>query len=332
MAIASVAVLLLAVVAVDAAMVWPSNDSYHLVDPVFTPYFDNGTVNLGVIPAYARLSVKNQVDVVLLGGSTAEWPSLTSEERLSLLVAWRSALDSIPAAQRPQLLFHAGDVSIAAAQHLAEQSRSHGADAILIVAPCIMRPNTLDDLVKSIKDVADKAPGLPAIYYHYPELYGVNFKMDEFAAAAAKAIPSFAGVKFIDSDMKTLASATGVEGGKLTFFNNDPLLAGLAVGSKGAISYTTVFPLARQMQLAFAASDFSKARDLQRTIFKYDAIISKYGGKAAARALPEVFEPTLIMGPPRAPLTGLGSQDMPKLRQDLIDAGFLKQTDNQQIV
>merc|ERR1711920_325654 len=134
------------------------------------------------------------------------------------------------------------------------------------------------------------------------------------------------------SDMKTLASATGVDGGKLTFFNNDPLLAGLAVGSKGAISYTTVFPFVQQMQQAFAASDFNKARDLQRTIFKYDAIISKYGGKAGARALPEVFEPQLVMGQPRAPLTGLPAADMPKLRQDLIAAGFLKQSNNPQVV
>merc|ERR1719463_958080 len=121
MAMTSVATLLLALVACDSAMVWPSNDSYHFVDPVFTPYYDNGTVNLDVIPAYARLCVKSNVDVVLLGGSTAEWPSLTSDERLALLSAWRTALNTIPAAQRPQLLFHAGDVNIPAAQHLAEQ-------------------------------------------------------------------------------------------------------------------------------------------------------------------------------------------------------------------
>ena len=115
--------------------------NYHMVDPVFTPYFNNGTINYGVIPAYARLSVANGtpaqallppcsyshnlvlplpncarlqgVDVILLGGSTAEWPSLTSEERLDLLSAWRRALDSIEKGSRPQLLFHAGDTSIA---------------------------------------------------------------------------------------------------------------------------------------------------------------------------------------------------------------------------
>jgi len=259
----------------------------------------------------------------LLGGSTAEWPSLTADERLALLSAWRSAIDALPVAQRPQLLFHAGDVSVAAAQHLAQQSVSHGADAMLIVAPCIMRPGTMAELVMSIKAVADKAPTLPVIYYHYPELYGVDFQMDEFAGAAAQKIENFAGVKYIDSDMKTLAQATGVHDGQLTFFNNDPLLAGLSVGSKGAISYTTVFPLARKMQQAFASGNFQEAQAVQRTIFAYDRIISKYGGKAAARALPQIFDATVVMGPPRAPLEGLAADDYPKLRNDLIAAGFL---------
>merc|ERR1712050_557232 len=145
-------------------------------------------------------------------------------------------------------------------------------------------------------------------------------KMQDFAAAAVEKIDNFAGVKYIDSDMKTLAKATGVHNGELTFFNNDPLLAGLSVGSKGAISYTTIFPLARQMQQAFASTDFTKARDIQRIIFTYDEIISKYGGKACARALPGLFDSGIIMGSPRAPLTGLSSGDIPKLRKDLIAA------------
>jgi N-acetylneuraminate lyase len=323
----AIVAIALAAFVCDGMKTWPAADHYHMVDPVFTPYYANGTINVDVIPAYLELTIKNGVDVILLGGSTAEWPSLTADERLALLGAWRKAIDAVPADRRPQLLFHSGDVSIAAAQHLTEQSVAYGADAVLIVAPCIMRPGTLNELVESIKAVADKAPTLPVIYYHYPELYGVNFDMDEFATSAVEKIDNFAGVKFIDPDMKTLAKATGVRDGKLFFFNNDPLLAGLAVGSKGAISFTTQFPLARSMQKAFSSGDLAGAQALQRSIFVYDGIIGKYGGKAAARALPQIFDAKIVMGLPRAPLTGLSSEDTPKLRNDLIAAGFLKQAD-----
>ena len=72
----------------------------------------------------ARFIELRGVDVILLGGSTAEWSSLTADERLSLLVAWRRALDDIDytktrgearlsAATKPTILFHSGDVSVA---------------------------------------------------------------------------------------------------------------------------------------------------------------------------------------------------------------------------
>ena len=58
--------------------------NYLLVDPVFTGYYNNGTINYEIIPKYLDLSLASGVDVILLGGSTAEWPSLTAPERLKL--------------------------------------------------------------------------------------------------------------------------------------------------------------------------------------------------------------------------------------------------------
>ena len=143
---------------------WPdtTGDHYSYVDPVFTGYnAKDYSINLDIIPEYAKLSVQNGVDVILLVGSTAEWPSLTTEERLSLLKAWRTAVDSLDVAVKPKILFHAGDISIAAAQELASKSKAYGADAILIVSPCIMKPNTLGGLVETIKVIAAESE-LPA--------------------------------------------------------------------------------------------------------------------------------------------------------------------------
>lgn len=66
-------------VTVAAAVKNAAQLPYAMVDPVFTAYFPNGTINYGVIPAYAELCVKSGVDTVLLGGSTAEWPYVTRD-------------------------------------------------------------------------------------------------------------------------------------------------------------------------------------------------------------------------------------------------------------
>jgi N-acetylneuraminate lyase len=364
--------LLLTAATTTNAMLLDTNLNYHLVDPVFTPYYNNRSVNYEVIPKYLQLSVQNEVDVILLGGSTAEWPSLTADERLTLLSVWRKAIDQLDVKDRPKLLFHAGDVSVANAQYLAEKSEEYGADWILLVAPCIMRPPTLDALVDTLSAIASvrdflllllcyapcvsarrsltcsfclffsllfsalssalsnpnpafqKAPNLPMFYYHYPALYGVDFKMSDFLQVTnlETRLPTLAGVKYIDPDMQTLTLATGAAKSSYVFFNNDPLLAGLAAGSMGAISYTTIFPYARKMQEAFSGGDFAKARDAERTIQEYSAIIGEYGGKPAARVLPLLFG-GVDLGSPRAPLLPIASADLSALNASLIQAGFL---------
>jgi hypothetical protein len=110
-------------------------------------------------------------------------------------------------------------------------------------------------------------------------------------------IPTLAGVKFIDSDMPTLTNATQLNNNYFTFYNNDPLLAGLASGyvwcvvcivcplvinvsfdcsSTGAISYTTIYPLVENLSKEFFLGDFPKARATQDSIFEYDNLINTY--------------------------------------------------------
>ena len=312
-----------------ASVSWPSSkkSAYSLVDPVFTGYnAKDYSINLDIIPEYAQLSSANGVDVILLGGSTAEWPSLTSEERLSLLKAWRSAVDNLDhVAVKPQILFHAGDISITKAQVLASQAKENGADAILIVSPCIMKPKTLDELVQTIKVIAAET-SLPAVYYHYPALYNVNFPMDQFLDKAMNEIPTLAGVKFIDSNMKILTNATGIENGTFTLFNNDPLLAGMVAGSKGAISYTTLFPMVKNMHVAYESGDMDTARDIQRRLLEYDEIIGQYGSKSAARNLPLIFK-NIDLGPPRPPLLPQTKSEFNEFKQALVNAGFLPRSE-----
>ena len=313
------------VTATHGAMTWPAGVEYSFVDPVFTAYNEDFTVDYSRIPEYAKQSVESGVNVILLGGSTAEWPSLTRDERLNLLKAWRAAVDDLDGALKPQILFHAGDISIANAQYLASNAKAYGADAVLIVSPCIMAPSTVEVLVTTIASIAKEAPDLPCIYYHYPALYHVDFPMDEFLALAndpQTGIPTIAGVKFIDSDMKTLTNASGVANASMTLFNNDPLLAGMVAGSKGAISYTNIFPMVRDMHAAFKSNAMEKAREIQRQILTIDMMVGKFGGKSAARNLPMLFGGPAL-GMPRPPLVGQSPAELAEFKAALESTGFL---------
>ena len=301
--------------------------AHNLVDPVYTPYYANGTLNLGAVPAYASVLAQTGANTVLLGGSTGEWPSLTHGERLDLLSAWRSAIDALPSSTRPKLLFHAGDVSIAGAQALARQAKPRGADQILIVSPMIMAPSTLEGLVATIRTIAAESP-LPAYYYHYPGLYHVDFRMDWFVERAANAhtgIPTLAGVKYVDSNQVTLANATGVAGGRFEFFIGPPFLAGIALGGRGSLCYSIECPLVKAVADALASGDWVAASAAERRLIEYQGLLSAHAGGATVpgrRWLPGIMDPAAALGQPRPPLPRI-DVDADALKRALEQAGFL---------
>ena len=63
-----------------------------LIDAPFTPFYENGEVNLEPIPAYATMLQKNGLQGVFINGSSGEGYMLTDEERMNLAEAWVAAV------------------------------------------------------------------------------------------------------------------------------------------------------------------------------------------------------------------------------------------------
>ena len=63
-------------------------------------------------------------------------------------------MDALPARDhgraRPRIMFHVGDVAVERALVLARAALEFRADAVLIVAPCIMKPATQEMLIRVI--------------------------------------------------------------------------------------------------------------------------------------------------------------------------------------
>lgn len=49
-------------------------------------------LNTAAIAGTAALARLQKMDVVLIGGTTDEWPSLTVEERVEVAISWRLAI------------------------------------------------------------------------------------------------------------------------------------------------------------------------------------------------------------------------------------------------
>jgi len=304
---------------------------FGLVDPVFTSFSTEGALDLEPVQAYANWTHTGGTDTIILGGSTGEWPSLSTDERLTVLKAWREALDALPTREaplrpRPRLMFHAGDINIPRAQVLAREARSAGADALLIVAPCIMRPATVQMLAEVIGMVANEST-LPSFYYHYPALYGVDFPMSEFLqeVMSSGTVPTLAGVKFIDDPIKGgLANITHLADGRFEILAalTGNLSHAVDIGLGGLISYTPLASLVNAFYNAYQAGDTAAAQAAQTRVNLLMSSLkaagdSKMGARYSSRLLRE-----LDLGPPRVPLQGLSSEQVKAVDEALVRNGF----------
>ena len=64
------------------------------------------------------------------------------------------------------------------------------------------------------------------------------------------------------------------------------------------------------------------AREIQRRLLEYDALINNFGGKSAARNLPLIYK-NIDLGPPRPPLVPQTKDELDEFKAALANAGFL---------
>lgn len=292
-----------------------------LIAAPFTPFNDDGSLNIDLVPPYAEHLAASGVRGAFVCGTTGEGNSMTTSERQQLAEAWRKHL---PADLK--LIVHAGHLSLVESKNLARHALSIGADAIATIAPGFYKPGAVDDLVDWCAAISSAAPGLPFYYYHMPEMTGVNIPTHRFLERAADRIPDLAGIKFTYEDLMDYALTLQFGGGRydVLFGRDQILLAGLSLGAQGAVgsTYNYAAPIYLELISAWEAHDLPAARAAQMRAIEMIATLSSYGGLSAGKAMMKLIG--LDCGPVRSPLRSLGEEKLANLRQALQDRGILE--------
>ena len=294
-----------------------------LVAAPHTPLRPDGSLNLPMVAAQARLLGCNHISGAFICGSTGESHSLTTAERMEIAEAWRKALANSPV----KLIVHAGHNCLEDARSLAAHAQRIGADALAIMAPCYYKPASVEDLVDFCAPVAAAAPSLPFYFYDIPALTGVNLSMPEFLRKAAARIPNLAGLKFTTTNLMALQQCLELEDGRfnILFGVDEMLLAALALGCPGAVgsTYNYAAPLYHKMIAAFQAGDLVTAQRLQLQSVKLVEVLCQYGVLAAGKALMAMVG--VDCGPVRPPVRRLTDSQITSLREQIASLGVLAQ-------
>ncbi|XP_074652200.1 N-acetylneuraminate lyase B-like isoform X3 [Tubulanus polymorphus] len=309
-----------------------------LVAAVFTPFHENGQLNLDLIDKYVDHLHKSQITNIFVCGCTGEGMSLSVDERKLVAKKWissgREKLDKI--------IIQVGAHNLEDSKDLAAHAQEIGADAIASLPSLFFKPNTIDDLIDYCKEIANQASDTPFYYYHLPALTGVTFDMEDFFRGARKRIPTLRGVKFSDANFDMVCGVMEMDSMKYgefeVFCGNDLLYLGaMALGIEWAVGSTYNFMprVVHRMVEAFNRGDIHQAKLEQRRIQDVIRVRNKYeqlqAGQHATRpthgktvAETKEFMPLigLDMGPPRLPLKPLSNDLREQFRKDLENIGF----------
>ncbi|MDB6167579.1 MAG: nanA 2 [Verrucomicrobia bacterium] len=292
-----------------------------LIAAPYTPFDVEGRLNLARIPDLAAALRRNGVQGAFVCGTTGEGTALTNEERRKVADAWTRA--------RPSglvVIVHVGHNCLSESVALAQHAASMGADAFAMLPPSQPRPATLDDLIACCAMVAAAAPGLPFYYYHMPAATGVNFAMADFLRTAAPRIPNLAGIKFTYEHLMDFGQALAFDPARYAVLHgrDETLLAGLALGAKGAVgsTYNYAAPVYHRVMRAFAAGDIATARREQALAVRIVEIMVRHGGLAAGKMIMKLIG--LDCGGMRLPQRSITAAAEEQLKDDLTAAGFFE--------
>ena len=287
-----------------------------LIDAPFTPFKENGDVNLEPIPAYAKMLAKNGLKGVFINGSSGEGYMLTSEERMQIAEAWMKA-----APEGFKVIVHVGSCCVRESRRLAEHAQKIGAWGIGAMAPPFPKVGRIEELVKYCEEIACGAPDLPFYFYHIPAFNGAFLPMVELLKAVDGRIPNFAGIKYTFESIYEYNQCRLYGDGKFDMLHgqDETILPSLAMGgARGGIGGTTNYNGRCLVGIieAWKNGDLEKARKLQNYAQTVINVIVHFrgnivGGKRIMKLM------GLDLGPNRTPFQNVTPEEEKRLKAEL---------------
>ena len=292
-----------------------------LIDAPFTPFYENGEVNLEPIEQYAKMLAKNGLKGVFINGSSGEGYMLTEDERMRLAERWVEV-----APEGFKVIVHVGSTCVKSSERLAAHAQKIGAFGIGAMATPFPKIGRIEELVKYCEEIAAAAPELPFYYYHIPAFNGAFLSMLDFLKAVDGRIPNFAGIKYTYESLYEYNQCRLYANGKFDMLHgqDETILPCLAMGgAQGGIGGTTNYNGRCLVGIldAWKNGNLDKARELQNFGQEVINVICHFrgnivGGKRIMKLI------GLDLGKNRTPFNNMTDEEEARMKQELESIDF----------
>ncbi len=198
-----------------------------VITALITPFIESEIDEAGFVKNI-RFQLENNIDGLLILGTTGEHPTLTDKEQEIL-----TALAKKEIAGKVPLIVNTGVNCTKKTIEKTRLAKERGADAALIVTPYYNKP-TQEGIFRHFQAIAD-AVDIPLIIYNHPGRAGVNIELATIDRIAK--IPNIIGIKEASSNLHQIEEITRYIPSLPVFCGCDELnFSALCLGSLGVIS------------------------------------------------------------------------------------------------
>ena len=277
---------------------------------MITPFDEAGRLDEDAVRRLARHLVDHGSHGLVVGGTTGESPTLSTDEVLRLLGAARAEVGdeaTIVCGTGSNDTRHAAELTMAVADA--------GADAALVVTPYYNKPNRAG-LRAHFETVAEAAPELPIVLYNIPSRVVVNMGPDLLAELAS--IDNVVAVKQANDD-----DLGPIEGLSILAGNDNTFLRTLEFGGAGGILVAAhvVGDRMREIWEAAQAADFDRAREVDAELQPVYEAMNVTTNPIPVKAAMEMLG--LDSGRMRLPMVPADEEQRAAIRPALEQAGLL---------
>jgi 4-hydroxy-tetrahydrodipicolinate synthase len=277
----------------------------------------NGAVDEDALRRHVNEQIAAGIDGLVPVGTTGESPTLDHDEHLRVVkIVIEEAKKRVP------VIAGTGANSTREAIELSKAALALGADGMLQVTPYYNKP-TQDGLYRHFKAIVEAAP-LPTILYNVPGRTGCDLLPETVARLCD--LPQVVGIKEATGNLQRASQIISRVGDRLVVLSGDDAtaLALFCVGGRGVISVVSNVAAAEfaGMWDAYAAGDLKKARELHYKTFPLsEGLFIEANPIPVKTAMAMMGKIADEIRPPLYPMTGANRE---KVRQMLVDVGYLK--------
>lgn len=194
-----------------------------------TPFDTNDQVDLKEFKRFLEFQIQNQVDALIICGTTGESCTLTKEEKKELIQCAVTVSN-----KRVPVIAGTGSNHTKQAIEMSKMAEELGADGLLLVTPYYNK-TTQKGLIEHFHAIA-RSTSLPILLYNVPSRTGVN--IEPKTCLELSKIPNIVGIKEASGNLSQVAEIAHLCGDQLAIYsgNDDQILPLCSLGGKGVIS------------------------------------------------------------------------------------------------